>query len=83
MSLTQSRKREVLDAEYRQVQEPPADLPATEAAEVPKDVELERFTAIFKLLRSSGYTLKIIPGTPEENAPTFEAVFGQAERPAA
>ena len=78
-SITQPRKREVLDAEYRQVQEePPAEQP-----EAPRDEELERFTAIFKLLRRSGYTLKIIPGTPEENAPTFEAVFGQADRPAA
>ena len=78
-SLTQPREREVLDAEYRQVQEePPVEKP-----EAPRDEELERFTAIFKLLRSSGYTLKIVPGTPEENAPTFEAVFGQADRPAA
>ena len=70
---------EVRDAEYRQVEEEaPAELPET-----PRDEELERITALFKLLRSSGYTLKIIPGTPEENAPTFEAVFGQADRPAA
>lgn len=33
------------------------------------DEELNRFIAIFKLLRDSRYTLKIIPGTPEENAP--------------
>lgn len=29
--------------------------------------------AVFKLLRDSGYTLKILPGTPEENAPRFGA----------
>lgn len=79
MSLTQPRKRVVLDAEYRQVEEEsPAEQP-----EAPKDEELERITAIFNLLRDSGYTLKIIPGTPEENAPSFEAVFGQTDRPAA
>ena len=78
-SLTQPREREVLDAEYRQVQEePPVEKP-----EAPRDEELERFTAIFKLLRSSGYTLKIIPGTPEENAPRFDFPVGQAHRPAA
>ena len=26
----------------------------------------------FKLLRSKGYTLHILPGTPEENAPVFD-----------
>lgn len=39
--------------------------------EEPDDEELARLVAIFKLLRSSGYTLKILPGTPEENAPQF------------
>nr|WP_325212303.1 hypothetical protein [uncultured Oscillibacter sp.] len=81
-SLTRPREGEVLDAEYRQVEE---DSPVEEP-EKPmeaKDVELERITAIFKLLRDSGYTMKIIPGTPEENAPTFGAVFGQANLSAA
>lgn len=65
VSLTRPREGEVLDAEYRQAEEKsPAEKP-----EAPRDEELERITAIFKLLRDSGYTLKIIPGTPEENAP--------------
>lgn len=48
------------------------EVPAGETGE-PKDEELDRLVAIFKLLRSSGYTLKILPGTPEENAPRFGA----------
>lgn len=43
-------------------QEPPA----------PVDEELNRFVNMFNLLRDSGYTLRIIPGTPEENAPVFD-----------
>lgn len=80
LSLTAVRPaEEVLDAEYRQIQEePPAEKP-----EESRDEELERIIAIFKLLRSSGYTLKIIPGTPEENAPTFDFLVEQINRPAA
>ena len=26
----------------------------------------------FKLLRDKGYTLRVVPGTPEENAPVFD-----------
>ena len=37
------------------------------------DFELKRMIAEFKLLREQGFTLKIIPGTPEENAPRFDA----------
>lgn len=37
-----------------------------------KDQELDRMIAMFNLLRESGYTLKILPGTPEENAPAFD-----------
>lgn len=33
------------------------------------DFELKRIVGLFKLLRDQGYTLRIIPGTPEENAP--------------
>ena len=47
-------------------------LPAGESEET-KDDELARLVAVFKLLRDSGYTLKILPGTPEENAPRFGA----------
>ena len=36
------------------------------------DEELSRIVGIFKLAREQGYTLKLIPGTPEENAPVFD-----------
>lgn len=80
LSLTAPRPAgEVLDAEYRQIpEEPPAEKPVE-----PRDEELERFVAIFKLLRSSGYTLKVIPGTPEENAPVFGFSAGHTDLPAA
>lgn len=42
---------------------------ATPAEYSDDDFELKRIQGIFKLLRSQGYTLQIIPGTPEENAP--------------
>ena len=46
---------------------------AAEAAESePVDEELNRIVGIFKLAREQGYTLKLIPGTPEENAPVFD-----------
>lgn len=38
----------------------------------PVDEELNRIVGIFKLAREQGYTLKLIPGTPEENAPVFD-----------
>lgn len=79
LSLTTAPVGEVLDAEYRQVREEP---PAEKPVEV-RDEELDRIVAIFKLLRSSGYTLKIVPGTPEENAPTFDFQAGRIDRPAA
>lgn len=50
----------------------PQDAPAGESEET-RDDELARLVAVFKLLRDSGYTLKILPGTPEENAPRFGA----------
>ena len=36
------------------------------------DFELQRMVSTFKLLRDKGYTLRILPGTPEENAPVFD-----------
>ena len=36
------------------------------------DFELQRMIGTFKLLRDKGYTLRILPGTPEENAPIFD-----------
>lgn len=49
----------------------------------PVDEELNRFVAMFKLMRESGYTLKVIPGTPEENAPVFDFEAQKIIRPAA
>lgn len=41
-------------------------------AEDADDFELRRVVSTFRLLREQGYTLRVIPGTPEENAPTFD-----------
>ena len=46
------------------------------------DFELQRMIGTFKLLRSKGYTLRILPGTPEENAPVFDFA-AESIRPAA
>lgn len=53
------------------------------AASEPVDMELNRFVNMFKLARESGYTLKIVPGTPEENAPVFDFETETIQRPAA
>ena len=44
------------------------------AQEEEEDFELKRVIAEFKLLRKQGLTLKVIPGTPEENAPKFDEI---------
>ena len=51
--------------------------PAGDSQEA-KDPELARMIAMFNFLRESGYTLRILPGTPEENAPTFDFAHGKA-----
>ncbi len=54
---------------------PKAQAEAESAAEqeaAPVDEELNRFIAMFKLLRESNFTLRIVPGTPEKNAPVFD-----------
>ena len=66
-------KREVMDADFEPVKKD----------EEPVDEELNRFIGMFKLAPESGYTLKIIPGTPEENAPVFGTGSGTDIRPAA
>ena len=66
-------KREVMDADFEPVKKD----------EEPVDEELNRFVGMFKLARESGYTLKIIPGTPEKNAPVFGTGSGTDIRPAA
>ena len=47
------------------------------------DFELRRVVSLFKLLRDEGYTLRIEPGTPEENAPTFDYEKEELIHPAA
>lgn len=47
------------------------------------DEELNRIVGMFKLAREGGYTLKLIPGTPEKNAPIFDFKTGENIRPAA
>lgn len=67
-----------VDAEWKPVDE---DIPQpwTEATPKPnEDPELARMIAMFNFLRDSGYTLKILPGTPEENAPAFDFAHGKA-----
>jgi len=73
-------------------EEPAAEQPATvqevpaEAAEPELEVvdeELNRIIGLFKLSRDQGYTLKLVPGTPEENAPVFDFAAERIIRPAA
>ena len=71
-----------------ETQEPEAEQAAPreeESAVEPEavDEELNRIVAIFKLAREQGYTLKLIPGTPEENAPVFDFENERILRPAA
>ena len=72
---TRPQKAEVMDADF----EPVKEQKDNESA----DEELNRFIGMFKLARESSYTLKIIPGTPEENAPVFNPEKGKIFRPAA
>ena len=71
-------KQEVMDAPYESVQENADSEPDAASAEEsvsqpkPVDEELNRIIGLFKLAREQGYTLKLIPGTPEENAPVFD-----------
>lgn len=62
--------------------EMPAVQQKAEAPE-PEDFELKRIIALFKLSREHGYTLKLIPGSPEDNAPVFDFDTGHITRPAA
>ena len=55
----------------------------TASAPDPADFELNRIVNIFKVCRNSGYTLRVVPGTPEENAPVFDFDSEQILRPAA
>ena len=44
---------------------------------------LKRLVSTFKLLRTQGYTLRVVPGTPEENAPVYDFEKEELIRPAA
>lgn len=75
-SLTvRSVQAEVMDADFEPVKKQEDDKPV--------DEELNRIVGMFKLARENGYTLKLIPGTPEENAPIFDMETEKIVRPAA
>lgn len=67
-----------VDADYRPAVEEPssentgeAEVPLSKAAvqlNALGDPELTRFVTMFELCRQGGCTLKVVPGTPEENA---------------
>lgn len=80
----------VVDAEYEPVESTSEEQPEKESetepvaiTNAPVDEELNRLINLFKLTRESGYTLRIIPGTPEANAPIFDAQSGRIIRPVA
>lgn len=78
----------VTESTQEETQEPEAEQAAPceeENAVEPEavDEELNRIVAIFKLAREQGYTLKLSPGTPEENAPVFDFENERIIRPAA
>lgn len=78
----------VTESTQEETQEPEAEQAAPceeENAAEPEavDEELSRIVGIFKLAREQGYTLKLIPGTPEENAPAFDFENERILRPAA
>jgi len=72
-------KTEVMDADFVPAEEKKGERQEDE----PADEELNRIVGMFKLARKSGYTLKLIPGTPEENAPVFDFETGKIIKPAA
>lgn len=67
-------------AEWRPAAAGPEKAPEepAERSSEKNDPELARMIAMFNFLRESGYTLKVLPGTPEENAPTFDFAHGKA-----
>ena len=74
---TPAVQHDPVDAGWRPVAEKSEEKPAKKSPEA-KDPELDRMIAMFNFLRESGYTLKVLPGTPEENAPSFDFAHGKA-----
>ena len=72
--------REILDEEKRTAA---ANEAKDSVINPEEDFELKRVVSLFKMCRDSGYTLRIVPGTPEENAPVFDFDTEQIIRPAA
>lgn len=62
---------------------PQTDEPASGSDQAQGDFELKRLISLFTLARESGYTLRLVPGTPEENAPIFDFDAEQIIHPAA
>ncbi len=56
---------------------------ASASEQTQEDFELKRIIGLYKLARESGYTLRLVPGTPEENAPVFDFDKAEIVRPAA
>lgn len=75
---------EAVDAEFESAEDedPPEEEPENEVSEE-ADEELNRIVSMFKLARESGYTLRLVPGKPEENAPVFDFNAEKILRPAA
>lgn len=85
-ALTASPARETVSEEATEPEEENKEAANGEIVQEEPEVvdeELNRFIGMFKLLRESGYTLRIVPGTPEENAPTFDFESGHIVRQAA
>jgi len=68
--------REIMEEQAAKIQQMNEEVDA-------EDFELKRVIALFKLLRTQGYTLRVVPGTPEENAPVYDFEKDELIRPAA
>ncbi len=73
-------KAEVIDADFVPIEEDEEEQQEDEPA---GDEELNRIIGMFKLAKEGGYTLKLIPGTPEKNAPVFNPESGKNIKTAA
>lgn len=80
---TENPQKEIPVEQTAAVVEMATEEQETAEDEEPVDEELNRIIGLFKLSREQGYTLKLIPGTPEENAPVFDFAAERIIRPAA